>query len=277
LLPAKRDSDAFFNEQLPLALMEAADALDVRYDAIVVDEGQDFQEDWCIALQTLLRDPDHGILYIFFDDNQRLYVPSGTLPIEQPPYPLTVNCRNTQNVHQVVVRFYEAETSPTVRGPVGRPVDVVRYEGPPLLQSTLQDVLRRLIEDEKVPSEEIAVLTARSLRKNRLIDSSVVEGPRMTDTWPPPPGQVYCTTIYDFKGLERAVIVLVDVHKWPPEWDEMVKLLYVGCSRARNHLIVLLPQKATGRIQRAFDTASKRGQATTLTGLGTTNRFLISI
>jgi hypothetical protein len=137
-------------------------------------------------------------------------------------------------------------------------VDVVRYDGPPLLQPTLQDVLRRLTEDEKVPGDEIAVLTARSLSKNSLIDSSVLEGPRMTDTWPPPPDQIYCTTIYDFKGLERAVVVLVDVHKWPREWDEMVKLLYVGCSRARNHLIVLLPQNAPRKIERAFATPIDR-------------------
>jgi hypothetical protein len=256
VLPVKKDSDTFFNRQLPEALMDAADVLNVRYDAIVVDEGQDFRDDWWIPLQTLLRDPDHGILYIFFDDNQRLYVPTGTFPIQRPPYPLTVNCRNTQNVHQLVVRFYEAETAPTARGPVGRPVDVVPYVAPPLLQSTLQDVLRRLTEDEQVPTGEIAVLTARSLSKNKLIDSSASEGPRMTDAWPPPQGQIYCTTIYDFKGLERAVVVLVDVHKWPPEWDEMVKLLYVGCSRARNHLIVLLPQNASRKIQRAFATPS---------------------
>jgi hypothetical protein len=64
VLPVKRDDDTFFNRQLPEALMDAADALDIHYDAIVVDEGQDFREDWWIPLQTLLRDPDHGILYI---------------------------------------------------------------------------------------------------------------------------------------------------------------------------------------------------------------------
>jgi predicted ATPase len=260
MLPRKKDDNTFFDQQLPEALMDAADALDVRYDAIVVDEGQDFRDDWWIPLQTLLRDPDGGILYIFFDDNQRLYVPDSAFPIQQPSYSLTINCRNTQNIHQLVVRFYEAESAPISRGPVGRPVDMVSYAGPPLLRSTLQDVLRRLTADERVPADEIAVLTSRSLSKSRLIDSRAGEGPRLTDTWPPVPGQVYCTTIYDFKGLERAVVILADVHNWPPEWDEMVKLLYVGCSRARNHLIVLLPQNASRKIRRAFTPAGNRSR-----------------
>jgi len=261
VLPVKRDDDTFFNQRLPEALMDAADALDIHYDAIVVDEGQDFREDWWIPLQTLLRDPDHGILYIFFDDNQRLYVPDSTFPIQQPPYSLSVNCRNTQNIHQLVVKFYEAEVSPTARGPVGRSVEVVFYDDPQRLRSTLQAVLRRLTVDERIPTGEIVVLTPRSLSKSRLLGGSTSGGPELTDTWPSSPGQVYCTTIYDFKGLERAVVILADIHRWPPEWDDMVRLLYVGCSRARNHLIVLLPQNAPPKVQRAFAAASSGSKA----------------
>ena len=75
VLPVSEDDEKFFSRQLPEALMEAADALEVSYHAIVVDEGQDFRDSWWLPLQMLLRDPDNGILYIFFDDNQRLYVP----------------------------------------------------------------------------------------------------------------------------------------------------------------------------------------------------------
>ena len=241
--------------------MDAADALDIRYDAIVVDEGQDFREDWWIPLQTLLRDPDHGIIYIFFDDNQRLYVPYSTFPIQQPPYSLTVNCRNTQNIHQMVVKFYEAEVSPAARGPVGRPVEVVFYDTPQYLRSTLQAVLRRLTVEERIPPDEIVVLTPRSLGKSRLLGGSSSGGPELTDTWPSSLGQVYCTTIYDFKGLERAVVILADIHPWPPEWDDMVRLLYVGCSRARNHLIVLLPKNVRPKVQRAFAAAGGGSKA----------------
>jgi hypothetical protein len=261
VLPEKRDDDAFFNQQLPEALMEAVDALDVRYDAIIVDEGQDFRENWWIPLQMLLRDPDEGILYIFFDDNQRLYVRHGAFPIQQPPYLLSVNCRNTQNIHQVVMKFYEAEgaeEAPQARGPLGRPVAVVPYPASQGLQITLQEVLRILTVDQQVPAGEIVVLTSRLLSKGRLLDGSARGRLRLTDTWPTPRGQVYCTTIHDFKGLERAVVILADIGRWPSEWDEMVPLLYVGCSRARNHLIVLLEENAPAKVRRAFGTAQDR-------------------
>jgi hypothetical protein len=261
VLPEKRDDDVFFNQQLPEALMEAAGALDVRYDAIIVDEGQDFGENWWIPLQMLLRDPDDGILYIFFDDNQRLYVRHGAFPIQQPPYLLSVNCRNTQNIHQVVMKFYEAEGAEEAlyaRGPLGRPVAVVPYPGSQGLQITLQEVLRILSVEQQVPAGEIVVLTSRLRSKRRLLDGSASGGLRLTDTWPTPRGQVYCTTVYDFKGLERAVVILADIGRWPSEWDEMVRLLYVGCSRARNHLIVLLEENAPAKVRRAFGAAQDR-------------------
>ena len=262
VLPEKRDGDAFFDQQLPEALIEAADALDTRYDAIIVDEGQDFRENWWIPLQMLLRDPDEGILYIFFDDNQRLYVRHGAFPIQQPPYLLSVNCRNTQNIHQVVMKFYEAEEaeeSPCARGPLGRPVAVIPYPASQGLQITLQEVLRILSVDQQVPTGEIVVLTSRLRTKRRLLDSRVGNGLRLTDAWPTPRGQVYCTTVYDFKGLERAVVILAGISRWPSEWDEMVRLLYVGCSRARNHLIVLLDENAPAPVRRAFEAAQGHG------------------
>ena len=43
------------------------------YGALVVDEAQDFHEDWWLPLQLLLDDPDRSPLYVFFDDNQRIF------------------------------------------------------------------------------------------------------------------------------------------------------------------------------------------------------------
>ena len=257
MLPVKEDDDRFYDRQLPEALVRAADARKVRYDAIVVDEGQDFHENWWIPLQTLLRDPDGGILYVFFDDNQRLYVQHSTFPIQQPPYVLTVNCRNTQNIHQVVIKFYQADASPVARGPLGRPVEVVSYEGQPNEWPTLRSTLRRLVVNEQVPAEGIAVLTPRDMSKSRFMERSIGSGLVLTDVWPTPPRQVYCTTVYDFKGLERPVVVLADIRRWPPEWKDMARLLYVGCSRACNHLIVLLDQNAPPKVRRAFTSGDR--------------------
>jgi len=75
--------------------VEAADILNWHVDAVIVDEGQDFREEWWLALRYLLNDPDSGIFYVFFDDHQNLYS-SGGVPLEVAPVVLRKNCRNTR-------------------------------------------------------------------------------------------------------------------------------------------------------------------------------------
>ncbi len=255
-LPVKQDDDTFFNQQLPEALLDATDTLDIRYDAIVVDEGQDFRDGWWFPLQKLLHDPDEGILYIFFDNNQRIYVPHSELPVRQAPYLLTRNCRNTQNIHQLVVQFYDADTQPTAQGPHGRQVEEVFYSDARLMWPTLQTILHRLVEEEHIPADKMAVLTTTARTRSNLLASSISGGPELTDTLPPRAGQIYCTTIHDFKGLERAVIILAGVgQRLSQEDHDLNSLLYVGCSRARHHLIALMPENADWRVRKAFAAA----------------------
>lgn len=259
VLPVKQDDNTFFDQQLPEALTEAVNALDIRFDAIVVDEGQDFRDGWWFPLQMLLRDPDESILYIFFDDNQRIYVSQSEIPISQAPYVLTRNCRNTQNIHQLVVQFYDAGTQPTAQGPHGRQVEEIFYSDARLMWPTLQSVLNRLVEDEHIPADKMAVLTTTARTRTNLLDSSISGGPLLTDTLPPRAGQIYCTTIHDFKGLERAVIVLAGVgQRLSQEDQDLNSLLYVGCSRARHHLIVLMPENVNQRVSKAFVAAKTK-------------------
>jgi hypothetical protein len=55
------------------------------------------------------------------------------------------------------------------------------------------------------------------------------------------------------------VIVLVEVEQpWLKTWTDLDQLLYVGCSRARNHLIVLLPDEVDPEMEEAFTEAGGR-------------------
>lgn len=256
VLPVKKDRGTYYRQQLPEALLAALDRLDVRYDAIIVDEGQDFRDDWWIPLQMLLSDPNEGILYVFYDDNQRIYARGGAFPIEQQPYPLSVNCRNTQAIHQTVLSFYEAQAHPTARGPVGRPVEVVRFGHPDKVCSTLKALLDRLMVKDGVPADEIAVLSSMGKEKSRIWQGAAACGLSLSNRWPASPGQVFCTTIHSFKGLERAVIILAEIDRpWLPQWTDLDSLLYVGCSRACNHLVVLLSEDASQEMLKTFGAA----------------------
>lgn len=242
-VPARGDDPGwqdFFDHHLPEAVMDAADILeDVRYDAIVVDEGQDFLGSWWIPLQTLLHDPDQGILYIFFDDNQRLYDRLSDFPIEAPPFTLSINCRNTRNIHKQVMKFYQGqERPPSTMQPKGRPVEYVHFSDVEVFQHKLQSIIHKLTAEEQVPNNEIVVLTPLR-KKSRLWE--MAGPPSLTERWPPESNQVFVSTIHSFKGLESSVVILVEVERWPEKAIELESLLYVACSRARNHLIVFRP------------------------------------
>ena len=87
-------------------------------------------------------------------------------------------------------------------------------------------------------------------KKSRLWETA---GPiSLTDQWPPETNQVYVSTIHSFKGLESSVIILVEVERWPEKAIELEALLNVGCSRARNHLIVFRPVLLPETLQKYF-------------------------
>jgi superfamily I DNA and RNA helicase len=58
--------------RFPELLWQAADCLGPQYDALIVDEGQDFEAEWWLPLQRLLLDPDRSLMYVFYDDTQNL-------------------------------------------------------------------------------------------------------------------------------------------------------------------------------------------------------------
>lgn len=248
----QRNDPKFFEEELPTALMNAADKLpEERYDAIIVDEAQDFKELWWEPLQCLLHDPDNGILYIFYDDNQNIYTREGHFPITGQPYPLPVNCRNTKQIHTQVVKFYKGSLKPTSRGPEGRPVEIVSYEDDSVLRVALQNLLRKLVSEAKIPTDEITILTPLSKGKSGLWGPVTRGSIALTESWPTAPNQVYCTTIHGFKGLERSVIILAEIAR-AGNYENLQMLLYVGASRARNQLYVLSPEHKLKLIRQQF-------------------------
>lgn len=227
---------AFFEDTLPDLLMEAIEKLGPRFDALIVDEGQDFRAHWWVPLQSFLRDTENGFLFVFYDDNQKLYS-GGGIPTEFLPFALTRNLRNTQQVHTMVMNYYRSGEIPTALGPIGRPVEVHLYANAAGLKQQLRQALHRLVSQEDVSPEDIVILTPRAAGRSQLWQFGSLGNFGLTDQWSAGGADIYCTTVHSFKGLESPVVILAEI-------DEQVVLdleaiLYVGCSRAVSHLIVL--------------------------------------
>ena len=226
---------AYFEHRLPEALAEAAARLGPRYDAIVVDEAQDFREWWWPALLSLHTDPDAGPLYVFADDNQNLY--GGALPVDEDDRvgPIALNLRNTKRIGEFVSVFYRGDQQPIARGPEGDPVQILGYDDDEGLTRLLAVVLANLVEEEHVPLEDIVVLTPSGTAKSRLRSRGTVDGYRLSESVEP--GTVLATSVHAFKGLERPVVILAELGD--KHLEDLRQYLYVGASRARNHLVVL--------------------------------------
>jgi len=235
----------FFDAVMPDALAEAASAGDDTYffDAIVVDEGQDFMDSWWVALQMVLRDPENGVLYVFYDDNQLVYRRPMSIPVEELPFTLTVNCRNTRHIHNVVSLFYRSDTisAHSCAGPVGRPPEVHTYKPKPSdLRAVLTEVLTRLVFAEKVDNRDIVILSPGGPGRPPLAGIGEAGAFALTGEGASGAYEIFCTTIRRFKGLERPVVILI----LPAEMDRSEELAYVGVSRARNHLVLLIASDA---------------------------------
>jgi len=100
------EGSTFFREVLPECLTRALEVRpDLRWDVIVVDEAQDFDFIWWVALDAALTRKPESRLHVFLDSNQRVYGSGGRLPsdIALVPIRLTRNLRNTRSIHEVAM------------------------------------------------------------------------------------------------------------------------------------------------------------------------------
>ncbi len=95
------DSD-YWEQRLPKMMVSIAERLDVgkRLDAVVVDEAQDFADEWWPAVVAALNDPETGGLTMFSDEGQRVFARFGGMPECQAVFVLEHNLRNTRQIAQ---------------------------------------------------------------------------------------------------------------------------------------------------------------------------------
>jgi chromosomal replication initiation ATPase DnaA len=231
------DQKKLFEEMYPQILLEFAEETGRVYDAIVVDEGQDFHENYWIALESLLK--SDGYLFIFYDDNQNIFHGSTSFGglIQEAPFSLNQNCRNTKFIHNTVMKFHSDPTGITSYAPEGREPEWILYDDTAGMNKALQKVLHRLVNEENVSSQDIVILTPKGMNRSSLKPGLKLGNFTLSDRSTAKPTDIMVTTIQRFKGLERKVVIITELD--PSIRYDLDMLMYIGCSRARTHLIVL--------------------------------------
>lgn len=256
-------TQTWWDQTLPDALVEAGERLGPRFHAIVVDEGQDFAADWLLALEALSFGGREDVLYVFHDPAQAIYREDVIPQLGLQEFPIEQNCRNAQPIHDLVARFAEGGLESVALRLEGRPPEFIEANDEAGTLEALRKVLHRLRTEEGVKPWDIAVLTGAKLEESavwrkRRFGNEVLGNPSVDDagrhlgaaadaTPDLPSDAILCETIRRFKGLERPVIVLVELN---PD-EKLERLFYVGASRARQHLVVIGPDAVLGSLRRS--------------------------
>ena len=251
------DAGNFWREDAPNLMNEAIDELGdaCKYDAILVDEGQDFMHDWWMAVQLLLHEA--GTLCIFHDPDQTLYDAEQAFPadVAQSGLNLDENCRNTKRIASYCGKVIDKSVKSFERSPEG--IAPTLLDSCPDAAKRADQVRRRVAKllDEGFTPSQIAVLSpwgpgnARcamdhldSIHSRKLIapaggDSVADLGSKLAE-WRAD-GGIWTGTVKSFKGLEAACIVLTDLPEPGPAYFTF-RDLYVASSRAQ-HLLFLIP------------------------------------
>ena len=229
----------YFDVAMPQLLRELGPSLPLsqKFDAVIVDEAQDFAPGWWEALLSCTKDPLNGQVYAFMDNRQDVYqrwsgenIGDGT-----PLVPIHVddNLRNTRSIARTFKEIIGNNVK--LRGGEGLPVRFVHCPTQDAVD-VASDCVDRLI-DEGWANNQVALLTTN--RRHPIHQDHYDNGTIDTEYWPAfhAREEEFYGHVLGFKGLERSVVILcVNGFK---DMNRATEQLYVGFSRARSLLVVV--------------------------------------
>jgi superfamily I DNA/RNA helicase len=226
-------------DRLPEGVME-------RYDAVLVDEAQDFHQDWWFPVQLMLRDPDKGRLCLFSDPEQTgVYSRGDAFPRGLVSFELLENCRNTQRIAEYCSRILDSHVPPYSNSPVGITPKI--FEPTPDARKRAELVRRIVVElmNQQFASSRIAILSPwrRSAPGSALFYMRAVYNMPFRGEEDDVPAWVagkiiWASTIKSFKGLEADCVILADA-PFPNLPGFSLADLYVAVSRAKHRLFIV--------------------------------------
>ncbi|QNG35551.1 AAA family ATPase [Geodermatophilaceae bacterium NBWT11] len=226
------DDSPYWEERLPQQMVQLASALpsEERFDAIVVDEAQDFDQSWWPAVLASLRDPDGGCLYVFADEGQRVFARQGRPTVELGTYDLNENLRNTKQIGGTFSSLAPAQMR--LLGGTGAPVRFVPCATDDAVDAA--DGVAEELLDEGWPPEALALLTTYRRHPVQAERQAAGQDAYWASYWDDE--DLFYGHVLGFKGLERPAVVLA-VNGFRDE-ARAREMLYVGLSRARDLLVV---------------------------------------
>lgn len=240
--------DAF--ARLEAAFAECEPGRDWVFDELLVDEGQDFRQEWVGPLLRLLT--GGGRAWWLEDPMQNLY---GRAPVDLPGWTVLhadTNFRSPQDILRLLNRLIELDRPIDPGSPLdGSDVEILDYaDSAGLIEQTRSAITRCIGLGFK--RSMIAVLTYRG-RESSLLAAYDAIGPhtfrRFTgqyDLFGSPvftAGDITLETVFRFKGQSAPAVILTEIDFEQLD-DNAIRRIFVGATRASLKLILVVSQRA---------------------------------
>ncbi|HYG66511.1 MAG TPA: NERD domain-containing protein [Anaeromyxobacteraceae bacterium] len=258
-----RGGPEFWDDEVPLILEQALEILRSRsaaplFDAVIVDEAQDFARDWWVTVEGLTRGGRHGRLYAFLDLHQSLRRDPQLPPVPlHARFRLTANCRNTRTIARSASCITGAEVTLLPGIPEGEAPSTRRAVTAAAQAGLVLEEIRRRTK-QGIKPHQIAVIGPAAHNKGALARFDEVDGvPFTTDAadWRRG-GGILVTTARAFKGLESDFVLLYDLSGFGALFTPTD--LYVAWTRARHRLIAVCHgAEVRGAIEKALAGAER--------------------
>ena len=239
-VPKDKDKEqAFWADEAPELLLKGLELKqEKRYDAVIIDEGQDFKLHWWAAVEELLADKDSSHLYVFHDPNQDIYDGELSSDLGLTRINLTWNCRNTVRIAEYCSDLLEQDAVTKAEAPPGIPVKEERVTGGDQMVEAVRKLLHHYINEEGISPERIVILTGRSLKRSPVYQAGKLGNHELVRLGnKKKPNSVLIETLHRFKGLESDIAIVCDIDRSSERFDP--KILYVAASRAKHVLAVI--------------------------------------
>ncbi|MDD7920006.1 NERD domain-containing protein [Actinomycetospora callitridis] len=229
---------SFWDVDLPAQMVQLAHYLqdDERFDAVVVDEAQDFALNWWEPVYAALADAERGRVVVFADEGQLVFSRGALLDGAFARASLDENLRNSVPIAQAFEPLGRHPFTPA--GPKGPRVEWVSCPADEAVEHADAEV-ERLLERENWSADHLMLLTTWGRHPEQVARTDHLGREGYWDTfWDD--RDVFYGHVLGVKGLERPVVVLaVNGFREPERAREM---RYVGMSRARDLLVVCGPR-----------------------------------
>jgi ATP:corrinoid adenosyltransferase len=237
--PVSSGNQHYWENELPAQYVQAAKKLndDQKFDAVVIDEAQDFADSWWDVIWAIAKNPDELRLAVLRDDSQSVFQGRlGRPDVPMAAFDLDTNYRNGRQIVEAFSPLCNRKMA--VEGGEGLPVRFVFTDQDQVIEAA-DDAVAALTDEEGWLPEHVALLTTKGRHPVHVERSDADKDAYWQDLWST--DDVFYSTVSGFKGLERPAVVIA-VNGFHEEIDRG-DVLYTALSRAMD-LAVIVGERA---------------------------------